>query len=789
MRWPILCVLAALAAFAQDNPAEYQRPGENIALDKPYTLHPNPSYALCRDPGDATQLTDGELTVGHFWTQMSTVGYGGQTWRAVIDLGQVEPIVGVSYRTAAGRAGVTWPESVRIFVSDDGDKWYEAGELVELSNRKQAPPEDIYTHWRYWTDELPTHGRYVAFSTKPGGPYSFADELEVYRGDAELLTRDRGKPAPSLEQAIQAINFREDLKVEADELREAINQSALAGERKAALLGELDEAAGRLGDGFDPAATGRRPLGEPERRLMAVRAKFWRAQQPRDLAVWSATPWDPVKPGTAPAPEATAAVEVAMMRNETRSAALNLTNGGGMDRAVTITVAGFPGAPSPDWLTVREVVYTAAKLMRVAGSALPAAENNALTLPAGMTKQVWLEIDSAGLPAGDHQGELLVKAGDETIATVPMGLHVADLTMPEELTLALGGWDYTNAMHRGVTEENRQKLVDFLQAYHVNAPWATSSVMRFGQHDETGKMTAEPDTAQLDEWLELWPDARWYCVFNAFNETVETPEQRQKVADWINFYAAYLKEKGVEPSQLVLLLVDETRSEEQDARIVSYAEVIHEQQPEVVIFNDPIWVEPQQAGREMLEASDMLCPNRVRWIEQREGYEQTYLPLQNDERLLAFYSCSGTARTLDPYSYYRLQAWEAFRYGAIYEAFWAFGDTGGGSSWTEYDTPGTVFAPQFLDDDSVVTSKEMEAIREGLYDYEYLVMLRDAVRAAEQAGRNDAPVQRAKALLAEAPAKVIGAEGAEQIQWADAKDRSLADQVRRDVLAALEALR
>jgi hypothetical protein len=39
---------------------------ENLALRKPYTLEPSPNYAHCTDPGDATQLTDGQYTDGYF---------------------------------------------------------------------------------------------------------------------------------------------------------------------------------------------------------------------------------------------------------------------------------------------------------------------------------------------------------------------------------------------------------------------------------------------------------------------------------------------------------------------------------------------------------------------------------------------------------------------------------------------------------------------------------------------------------------------------------------------------
>src|SRR4051794_17078460 len=40
------------------------RPGENLALGRPYQLAPRPNYGPCTDPGDATDLTDGKHTNG-----------------------------------------------------------------------------------------------------------------------------------------------------------------------------------------------------------------------------------------------------------------------------------------------------------------------------------------------------------------------------------------------------------------------------------------------------------------------------------------------------------------------------------------------------------------------------------------------------------------------------------------------------------------------------------------------------------------------------------------------------
>ena len=147
---------------------------------------------------------------------------------------------------------------------------------------------------------------------------------------------------------------------------------------------------------------------------------------------------------------------------------------------------------------------------------------------------------------------------------------------------------------------------------------------------------------------------------------------------------------------------------------------------------------------------------------------------QRKGRTLNFYSCSGPAKLLDPYSYYRLQAWHCWQIGATGSFFWAFGDNDRSSSWNEYLAVAGPFAPLMIDDESVVPAKQMEAVRESVEDYEYFVLLRKALERAKAAGRSDAAVAKAQSLLANGASRVVRVQRG-KIHWRDAKDRTLAD--------------
>ena len=186
----VLCVGLVTAALAGGRPMPPGSAGDNIALNKPYTMSPAPNYSYCTDAGDATQLTDGIYTSGYFWTQQSTVGWlnPSSAPTIIIDLGQVQPIQQISYNTAGGGADVYWPTAINLSISNDGINYYSAGDLASLSNTQHnnAPSYGTYSLHCY-DASLQTRGRYVKFEVIRQGNAVFVDEIKIYRGANSLL--------------------------------------------------------------------------------------------------------------------------------------------------------------------------------------------------------------------------------------------------------------------------------------------------------------------------------------------------------------------------------------------------------------------------------------------------------------------------------------------------------------------------------------------------------------------------------------------------------------------------
>ena len=81
-------------------------------------------------------------------------------------------------------------------------------------------------------------------------------------------------------------------------------------------------------------------------------------------------------------------------------------------------------------------------------------------------------------------------------------------------------------------------------------------------------------------------------------------------------------------------------------------------------------------------------------------------------------------------------------------------------------------------------SKHSEALREGVQDYEYMVMLREKITNLRQQGKT-AQADKAQALLDASIARVLDTITVASNAWEKEKDRSVMDQARIDILKAL----
>ncbi|MGD9496654.1 MAG: hypothetical protein AB7Y46_10150, partial [Armatimonadota bacterium] len=543
------------------------------------------------------------------------------------------------------------------------------------------------------------------------------------------------------------------------------------------------------------------PMTPLEAEIFVLQSAVWQAQGKEGLRLWDKHRWDPLAPSEEPAAHSPpAAVEVSIMSNEYRADVFNITNGTERDQRLRLRITGLPGGDNPKWVSVHRVEHVGTRWFTSVAAALPEATRTApgdwqIDVPRGMTRQVWVAINRPDLPAGLHEGALELTSSGGLSARVPVRLRIYPLRFPDRTTLHVGGWSYTDSESMyGITPRNRLAVIKHLQEHFVNAPWATGSSIMGGQFDDEGNILQPPDTTRFDNWVSLWPDARMYLVFAAVGESFDgahmgTKVFANKVGGWARFWAEHMEALGKRANQLGVLLVDEPHEREQYETITAWARAMEAAAPGIVTWEDP---QPPAADPwviEMFEAVDVLCPHRAQYLTRGAWYPELLAQMQQRGKQLWLYSADGPARTFDPFSYYLMQEWHAFGIGAVGSCFWAFGDNGRVSCWNEYPAPGKgPYCPTYIDDTSITAAKYMEAIREGIEDYDYLTMLRARVEELEADGIGEQRLVTARELLATAVDRVMAMDRERNYTWDQPKDRAVQDRVRIEVLEALTEL-
>ena len=774
-------LLASLSCFSQSGCME----PENMARGRPYVLSAKPNYGLCTDAGDAVQLTDGEwLKPGAdgFWTKKSVVGWqiGGVGDRMVtVDLGADEPICGFAWNYAAGFANVGWPTSMLVYVSPDGKAWRFVGDLLAKHEAENGePPKRGFSIRRARSLDMPCRGRYVAFLVRSTN-FMFVDEVEVYRGDPEVVA---ARWSGGAEYPSPLAHFAAKCDVD-DFVRRAEIVAAAALD-----IPEADRRAVML-------AMGR------------VQARVMRSLGYSAPFMWEGDRWASASESDMPRSQAVvgAAAVVTMMRGETRSASVNLSNPTGNELDVEVAAEGFPSDANVE---LREVVPTRVKSGAKVGGLIAGEGRPGLRLkvPPGSTRQIWVSFSKPSATPGRHAGRIV--AGG---VSIPVVLDLAPVDFPARPRLHVGGWDYTDVPGFYRNPSNLTARIARMREMFVDSPWAGISVMpRGAKFDADGRLVnpGSLDFSAWRRWTALWGEqARQYCVFmavrNAFHgEKAGTERFRKMVGGYMRAWHDGVKD-GLGGRRVVVLLVDEPDKPEMFDTIVAWSNAIKSGAPSFAVFEE---ADPRKVADVVFDAVDIFCPGApnvtARWAGALDKKDEA--PDREDrdvsKKELWLYSCCGPSRMLDPVAYYRSQAWLAWKTGAKATQFWAFGCGGGiGDSFRPLEQTSTEYSPFFVSSSDAFRAKQSEAVMESVEDYEYLAMLADRIAALRAEGRD---VSAAEALLGGAADRALPREpwlrhnkynffkASERYGWLNGNhDHAAMDAVRVAVLKALVALR
>lgn len=720
---------------------------ENLALNRPYTMVPAPTYAYCTDEGDTVQLTDGQF-VGpeQFWIQQGCVGWKVRVDDPIdvlIDLGDSRAIDAIRFRSASNPEADVYYPSALFAVSDDGADFRVVGRI----DTRDGPQGG-----RGWfgAEDLATRGRFVLVRLLAHGVFAFSDEIEVLSGEHDpaqvQLPEETIVPLePEISETPLQRRLRRDLAM----MRGWIEGSGAAVEadliaRTAALEAEIAALEETTGEAAQAV----------EARVAGLHAEIMRALRGNATVLrWVAQPYAPFSPRELPPDGAAQRIDLTVPRNAHAAAAVNVQNL--TDEPIDLRVA-LNGLG--DIVTLREARFIPTRQGNLIADALPLLDDGALTLPPHQTRQVWLSVSTGDAAPGVHEGALTL---DVPAQAIPVRITVTPARLPDDLPYATYSWQYPDTWP-AIQEHLPEAMAD-LRAHHTSVTILSASSAPWPEEvDAEGHITAPMDFARHDEMVALCdehsPDGiAWFVNlahgrpgfehFERFSELWE-----RLLGEWLRAWVAHLQDLGIGYDRFIFYPLDETI----DEQFVEIAGMVREIDPNVRIFADPLARDSDDRLREALPLVDVWCP----YLEMYER-RPTQLQLIRDTGA-TIWSYTVGRREADPYEKYRLHHWRAWRDGAAGAGFWAYaqgGDWQDDNLWDDFSGRGSDYgviysltgAPEDISRaEPIIPGKRWEAWREGVEDWYWLW-------AFNQAGRDrpDSPAQRE--WLARTVAEVLAA--------------------------------
>ena len=524
--------------------------------------------------------------------------------------------------------------------------------------------------------------------------------------------------------------------------------------------------------------------------------KGWQDLFPeRKYVCWEKSPWKNLSRLNGPPDSVKECrkLRVAMGENEYESTSFVLTNLSEEELAFEVSTKGS-GVP----VTLREAVWVTSYGGNEVNDALPLLEGNA-RVPSGESREIWMTFHSKGVEAGNYRMDVKVKPEGASALSIELEVKVYPVSLPDEKPIYTQYWDYLTPFWGGARPELYKAYVEDMKRHYVNVAVVHSGTVEL-KFDSDGNV--KKDFARLGPTLDCYRmlDPEIILVEWASQTYLErkpdtfkgeweflSDEWKVYVKEWLTALVAYLKDNGWGYDKFAMYPYDEILG----AKVYEVAKLIKETDPDIQVYVN--------AGSNMKEV-ERIAPYVDIWSPSLHSFLPSYDIDMEERKAVAeflrgkgrfFWTYSnppggGSPKETSPYSDYRLAVWRAWNLGTRGFGYWIYKYKTHWNSHEHIDTYN--YAVVYLADaddappgiskkEPVVTSKRWEATREGVEDYVYLYMLREAVEKAGK-GSDRLAFKQGRALLAERPGKVLG----------NVDDHELADEAKEEILKVLSMI-
>lgn len=667
----------------------------NLANGKAYTVSPQQNYtqSVSAPASDTTALTDGKYTVGYFWAQKTTVGWNrAKTVEILIDLEKEYNIGSISFNTARREeAGVYYPAHIAAFVGSDQEHLLYAGDMAINSENQQGS----YQIKRFELNNIGIRGRYVFLEVVPKGVYLFCDEIEVIEGSPGsgqkgTLSVDQAR---TFTDQIRRTGMEELLYKQTD----VLNKTMVDGAQEEHIQ-KIKHQIASLQTTNDVDAV--------EAEMLALRGAVLRARFPgNELMIQTINPWEHLTPHTFPAETSPISLSFMLPKDGYDSQALTVTNLSVKSRGISVSLDKTPAEVE---LALYQVPFVKTAAMEYIADPLVPAEKRFMLRP-GESRMVFVTVH--GTQSGTWGNTLRIKSEDR-VTSILITTHVANIELPKNLHLNSFNWAELNFK---LIRDRKQTAVNDLLSHHTNVIDVPPTYLPIGELPQ--------DFRPLEEYLRISNGITKVLLF-AHLKPVTRSSVNGKYSFMGNEWKIWFKKWFEELTKVTAKI----GIPKENLYFYPYDEMDGKHIEEFIAF--AIWVRTEIPEiRLYATINNKSALQTLPYLDVAQVVNRDYLlgDIRTTGTEIWLYDASGPAKSLSPYSYYRMMSWKAFLKGYTGVGFWAYADAGGGdnpgTAWDDFDGAYPDYAVIYEGDNgTIISSRRWEAWRMGIEDYELLTM-------------------------------------------------------------------
>ncbi len=665
---------------------------QDLALHKPYTLSVLPNYPYTAPPTDKSSLTDGIYTEGYFWTKRTTVGWVRRQVTITIDLEQIQLVGTITFNSVRrSDQNVDFPQNIYVFLSDDNHHFTYIGDAAKDSNGRGP-----YLVRKFVLNNINVNARYVSITVLPQGNNLFCDEIEVLKGKDLEKSRNLKMGVTDIQSAIDSLKNNAFLQKNIDLRASKLIPSTTSIREKNEILHLMQT------DGGNINSKNGRILSD---KINEFHAKSIASQFKTQFIIEKFNPWDTIE--TMHYPSSNSKIlnyQLLIPKNGEQYGAFLLTNNSSSPQSFTFSEKGS-NLPS---LQLFNVPY----VQSINGTLIPdpmVPVNSGIIVGTGVSQLFIFKI--TGNYEGPFKYQIGVKSMSQTAYLNIIGKISDYKGFKRNNQLNTVNWAYLSSP---LLSDRKEEAALDLKNHCINTIVVPPQFL---------SKPGNTDFTALINYLSYFKYAQNILISTGYatsaNRDVDPNIQflgdkwKSDFKEWYKQLLIAIKSAGIS-SNIYFYPYDEVPNSYIGA-FAEFAKWVKIAIPELKIYATLSSKESIDAIMPLIDIAQLQVPLTLKI--------PSDLPLH--QCMIWIYSGSSPARSLSPYRFYRMMAWQAFANDITGVGFWNYADEGPdkqknlisdifqgpSSSYSViYDGPGQ----------DIFSSRRWEAFNLGIEDYSIL---------------------------------------------------------------------